>query len=191
MNAGPIAPIASFATLAMGCWIAFSCYVSSQGPARVLAVLGLGAACEVLGLATGLPFGRYQYTGRWWPSLTISGLGPFPLLLPFAWLLIAGSAYLLASTFFRDRFPAVVLGALIATATDLVMEPAMTGTLGYWRWLERGALPGGAPLLNPMGWFVTSLLAGLLLGKSDGTWKGPAIALAGQLALILGFQIPL
>ena len=71
----------------------------------------------------------------------------------------------------------LVLAPLMATLIDFFMEPVMTRTLGYWRWLEPGPLPGSAPWLNPVGWFATSFIAALILkrGKAksqiaDATW---------------------
>jgi uncharacterized membrane protein len=38
----------------------------------------------------------------------------------------------------------------------------MVGVFGYWQWLDTGPL-FGVPLLNFAGWFITSLLAGILM----------------------------
>ena len=106
----------------------------------------------------------------------------FPLLLPLAWLLVAGGSYLVA----RRAW----LGAILATAADFVMEPVMVQRLGYWRWLEPGPLPGGAPWLNPIGWFVCTWVAGLILSRRErkSTLDAPVV-LGGFLLLVAGLGI--
>lgn len=150
-------------------------------------VLFLGAAVELIGVTTGLPFGRYIYTDRWWPTVPLPDGGRFPLLLPFAWFLVAGAAALAV----RVRgLPGALLGGLLAAGVDLFMEPVMAGPLDYWRWLEPGPLPGGAPILNFVGWFATASLAGAVLRAlgSDAVEdvREPRIVLLGHLALTLG-----
>ena len=55
-----------------------------------------------------------------------------------------------------------LMGALIATAFDWIMEPAAVG-LGFWTWAGDGSIP----MLNYACWFLISwllLLAGMLFG---------------------------
>ncbi|MCW5943182.1 MAG: carotenoid biosynthesis protein [Fimbriimonadaceae bacterium] len=122
----------------------------------VLSVLFLGAAVEVVGLYTGFPFGRYTYTDRWWPTVPLPEGHRFPLLLPFAWLLIVGGSFGAVRRRLRSAW-AVPATALLATLIDWPMEQAMTGTLGYWTWAEPAA-PFTAPVSNALGWFVTASL---------------------------------
>jgi uncharacterized membrane protein len=182
LDPGPIKPVASLLTIASGV-IALSKLARLS---RLLAVIGIGAASEIVGLYTGLPFGRYEYTSRWWPTVVLPGDHRFPLLLPFAWFLIAGGCALAMRPL--GKF-ALILAPLLATLIDLFMEPVMTKTLGYWRWLDRGELPGGAPWLNPVGWFVVSLVATLILVKGKSPAKmDPAWVLAGYVALLAGLR---
>lgn len=179
LDPGPIAPVAAFLTLAAGFAALFSEPAAEPATARrVAGIVALGAVSEIVGLATGYPFGRYVYTGEWWPSVP-TPWGPFPLLLPVAWAMVAGGAAL--------ALPGrPVLAALLATAVDLVMEPVMAGPLGYWRWVEKGPLPGGAPLLNAVGWFGVSLLAALLIGSPSGEHRRrAATVLAAHTAMTL------
>lgn len=153
----------------------------------LLIVLLLGASVEWIGVETGFPFGRYAYTERWWPTIPMPSGGRFPLLVPFAWFLMAGASYLAVS---RKNRVSVLVGGFLAALLDLAMEPVMVGPLGYWRWLDGGPLPGGVPIANFLGWFVTSCLAGLAL-HSAGAWKvedrrDPQWVLAGHSVLTLG-----
>lgn len=195
LDPGPIAPGAALLTLATGLVAAFSPVAKELGRRRFAAVAGailaVGATSEIVGLYTGYPFGSYRYTGQWWPSVALPGEHWFPLQLPFAWLMVAGAAYLAAA---RALFgvAAVVAGALLATLIDVPMEPVMTGVLGYWVWLEPGPLLG-APLLNPVGWFITSFVAAALLYRA-GAWRvayrrEPGLVLLGHLALVLGMWL--
>lgn len=168
VDPGPIRPIASAATLLAGVAALLAPTVERLGMAKsllgFLAVLALGAAAEIVGLYTGLPFGRYEYTDRWQPTVVLPGERHFPVLLPLAWFLVAGASYLWTAR--RLHGPAAaVAGACVATLVDAAMEPVLTGPLDYWRWLDPTLL-GIAPAANFAGWFGVSLLAGLMLETS-------------------------
>ena len=180
--------MASLLTLGAGVFATFAGYVRAVPHAlpRLAAALALGATAEIVGLATGFPFGRYVYTDAWWPTVALPGIGSFPLALPFAWLLMAGASVLGLSPF--RPLPSALLGGLLAALVDLLMEPAMTGPLGYWRWLAPGPLPGGAALANPFGWWAVATLAGLVLtvGAPRVAPATPRWVLGGFGLLILG-----
>ncbi|CAN5605068.1 hypothetical protein BH11ARM2_BH11ARM2_29890 [soil metagenome] len=186
LNPGLIAPLASAATLLAGLVAVFQPWLT--GNKRFQAVFGayfLGLGSEVVGIVTGFPFGRYVYTDRWWPTVPLTSDSRIPILLPFAWLLVAGSAFLAAP---GKGALKILLGAFLATLVDAAMEPVMTGPLGYWRWTERGPLPGGAPIMNAVGWFGVSALAGWLLYLPDGgasISKNARIVLAAHTTMIL------
>lgn len=124
--------------------------------------LAVGSGSEVVGLLTGFPFGRYEYTDAWWPVGMVAGGRPFPLQLPFAWLMLSWAAVLVARRWVMG-WAAVALGGLLAALADLAMEPTTVHSLGYWRWLDGGPLPGGVPLANFFGWWFVAGLAGALL----------------------------
>lgn len=176
LDPGWIAPAAALATLAAGFGSVAAEHLRLSRPRAgwwaLATALAIGLVSELVGVSTGLPFGRYAYTEAWWPTMQVSGVGPFPLALPFAWLMMAGSAYLLARRQ-RRGWAAVAVGGFVAAVADAFMEPAATGPLGYWRWLEPGGLPGGAPLLNPVGWFLTACAAGAVLGSAHREDSGP------------------
>jgi uncharacterized membrane protein len=187
---GPIAPIASAATLMAGCAACVQIYMRRSGQAwAVFAVLLFGAAAELVGIDASFPFGAYQYTQKWAPVVG-TPMGPFPLLVPFAWLLAALCCGLLASAFASGWLRFALAGGL-AVVLDAAMEPVMAGRMDYWRWLAPSRLPGGAPARNFVAWFVLVSVSAALLTKAEkaGTrkedWLAPAIVWAGQLLLML------
>jgi putative membrane protein len=195
LEPGPIAPGAAALTLLVGVFAAMGSTFRRLSSVRALSlfagVLAVGAGSEVLSLYTGFPFGSYAYTRNWWPTVVLPGEKPFPLLLPFAWLLMAGSAYrvllLWAGRFMWPAWTAIPLGAALATLLDVPMEPVMVYALAYWQWTPPGPLPGGAPWMNPFGWFLTSLVAGTILylgGHRSSDDPVPLRVLAGHMALI-------
>jgi putative membrane protein len=186
---GWIAPVAAALTLLTGFWAIVEPILEGGGRrsvAGVLAVMGVGLATELAGITLGMPFGRYAYTSCWWPTLALPGNHLFPVLVPSAWFLLAGGSYLAVCR----RWPraAVWLGPCLAAGIDLGMEPAMTDQLGYWRWLDRGPLPGGAPLANLVGWLATSVVAAVILNRSASpaacARREPAWVLLGYVLLI-------
>ncbi|RYG35129.1 carotenoid biosynthesis protein [bacterium] len=202
LDPGPIAPVTAALTLGVGLWASLGSWLTERtsrwGWLAGIALFGAGS--EIVGVLTGYPFGQYVYTDRWWPTVPLSADSRFPLLLPFAWLLIAGSSWMASP---GSGWRRVLFGALLATLVDIVMEPTMAGPLGYWRWLEKGPLPGGAPLMNAVGWLVVSLSACAALEISSRnrslphnpqpTTHNPQASarwvLAGQTALTLGLGL--
>lgn len=119
-----------------------------------LLLVGLGAYAvvfESVAIATGVPYGRFGYSGVLGPPLL--GLAPPSVLL--AWTpLILGS---LAVT--RRAWAAVVLLVVL----DLVLDPAAV-RLGFWSWEDPGRYYG-VPLVNFAGWVVSGGLAVLALRR--------------------------
>lgn len=179
-----IARIASLVTILSGTAVLWFALEASKRKV-LLAALAIGAISEVAGLYTGLPFGSYRYTGVWWPSIPLPGGHSFPAALPFAWLMIAGGARLLLPPEW-GRVQAALATGLLAALIDIPMEPVMTAKLGYWEWLVPGPLPGGAPILNFVGWFLVSALVGLFLPSAPEKpgRRAAAVILGAHLALV-------
>ena len=109
-------------------------------------------AVERIGTERGVPFGRYEYTGRLEPA--VAGV---PVAVPLAWWGMAVPAREVAHAALGPRSTRgrrIVLGAVALTAWDLFLDPQMTGE-GYWRW-PHGGRYRGIPLTNYVGWLVTS-----------------------------------
>ena len=110
-------------------------------------------AVEHVGSATGVPFGRYRYTGvlrpRW---------GGVPLVVPLAWYALAVPARETALAILAERASPLrraALGAMCLSAWDAFLDPQMVGE-GYWCW-ERPGRYRGIPASNFAGWMVASL----------------------------------
>jgi putative membrane protein len=126
---------------------------------------------ELLGTSTGFPFGEYAYLSGL--GTKIAGLVPFTI--PLSWFYMGFVCLLLANTTLREgthwmqRLEAIALGAMMLTAWDFVLDPAMSQA-GYpfWEWGQYGAF-FGMPLQNFAGWMGTGALfmtvASLLWGK--------------------------
>ena len=115
-----------------------------------LAIAGMGWTVEFVGSRTGLPFGRYHYTGRLQPQL-----GHVPLVIPLAWLMMLPPAWGVAGLITKGYGSAfVVVSALAFTAWDLFLDPQMVGWR-LWVWEKPGRY-FGIPLINYLGWFLAS-----------------------------------
>ncbi|WP_235900719.1 carotenoid biosynthesis protein [Lolliginicoccus suaedae] len=147
--------------------------LASRGAVFALALLvgaaGGGLAAEAVGVATGFPFGCYDYA--------LDRLGPavadVPVIVPLAW--VGGSypvwcaASAVVSVLPRHRrWIRVPLAAATIVAWDLYLDPQMV-TAGYWTWCAEGpALPGfPIPLSNYAGWALVALCITLLLAVTD------------------------
>lgn len=108
---------------------------------------------ERVGTQTGLPFGRYAYTGALQPQVA-----HVPVIVPLAWFGMGLPAREAAHAALGNRSTPttrIVLGSAAMTAWDLFLDPQMVGE-GYWAWARRG-LYRGIPLSNFAGWFLTGL----------------------------------
>jgi len=183
LDPGPVKPIVAAATVVCGFMAVFAPAARSSPKVWLgaLAIIVIGAASELIGLYSGLPFGRYEYTQAWAPVIGLPGGKWFPLLLPVAWAMMAGSAYFACAGLGKYR---LVGAALLASAADWLMEPVMVQRLGYWVWLDGGPL-FGAPVSNVFGWFLVTLLAGFACSYFE-KGKGESPDSAYVLAVHLG-----
>lgn len=122
----------------------------------------LGWLVEVVGQASGFPFGSYQYT-----SLLQPQLAGVPVLIPLAWLMMMPPAWAMALVIagaqpgWRARVRRAAVAALAFTAWDLFLDPQMVAW-NAWVW----AVPGvyfGIPLQNFVGWLLVAFCVSLLL----------------------------
>ncbi len=161
LSPGPIQPIVGILMIGVGVTVVAQEIKESLALAGVVLLASISELC---GLFTGFPFGRYEYTNRWFPTLPLPEGHQFPLLLPFAWLMIVGGCLNVALRFCSGWRAAVLSGAF-AACIDIAMERAMTDVFGYWTWLSPGPF-GGSPLENVLGWFaVASLASGWIIAR--------------------------
>jgi uncharacterized membrane protein len=126
----------------------------------VAVTAGGGLLAEAVGVASGLPFGRYAYAG----SLGARVLG-VPVVIPLAWTMMAYPAYVVAGRLTSGRLAHGLLTGAALAAWDLFLDPQMVDA-GRWRWAHpRPALPGvpHVPVSDYAGWLVVAALMGLLL----------------------------
>jgi putative membrane protein len=162
LEPGPIAPAVNVLLILCGALVVAKCIRDFLSIGILLIFCG---GSEVIGVLTGFPFGQYEYTDRWWPTVLLDGHHRFPLLIPFAWLLVLGGCYCVLRTKFA-KWTTVPLCALLTTIIDMPMERAMTEVFGYWKWTPPGPI-FGAPIANSVGWFVVSLIAASILASRD------------------------
>ncbi|MEU6021512.1 carotenoid biosynthesis protein [Micromonospora sp. NPDC047134] len=154
------------ATVVLGYLLSVGHALLSRGPRTALALVALatggGFAIEALGVATGFPFGSYDYSGQLGPKL--AGV---PLIIPLAWTWMSWPAWLVATRIIGGtapgwwRWPTRIGLATLGLATwDLFLDPQMVAE-GHWVWRDATpALPGlaGIPVSNYLGWLLFAVL---------------------------------
>jgi uncharacterized membrane protein len=120
----------------------------------------VGFLAEILGTASGFPFGKYVYSDLLGPK--IFGV---PEVVPLIWFVIV---YICFSQSFagssqKSRWswliPMIALTSFGIMAWDLLVDPMFT-SYGYWTWLANNPGPklNGIPVTNFVGWFAVSFL---------------------------------
>ncbi|WP_425296147.1 carotenoid biosynthesis protein, partial [Nocardia abscessus] len=138
---------------------------ATRGPRYAIGFLvvvsGLGLTAEVIGTATGVPFGCYEYA--------VDRLGPalltVPLIVPLAWTGGIYPVWVVAGMLSRHTLARVVTTAAGAVGWDLFLDPQMVAD-GQWTWCDtHSGLPGldWIPVTNYLGWFGVALVMGGLL----------------------------
>lgn len=125
----------------------------------------IGITVEIIGVNTGLLFGKYSYGKvlgitlkavplvigiNWFIIMYCCGISMHTLLLKIIQQIPvekAGSAKKIKA------LSVIIDGATLAAFFDWIMEPAAI-KLGYWQWHGDGAVP----LFNYVSWFIVSVL---------------------------------
>ena len=122
-----------------------------------LVVYCLGFLIELIGVNTGLVFGGYTY-GK---ALGIK-LWATPLMIGVNWMILVYSAGVFLEQFkLKSSVLFAILGALILTAIDFLIEPVAV-RFDYWSWNE-----GIIPVQNYIGWYLFSFLLFMLFRKMN------------------------
>ncbi|MCX5045971.1 carotenoid biosynthesis protein [Aldersonia sp. NBC_00410] len=120
----------------------------------LLLTAGIGLGAEIVGVATGVPFGCYDYASdRLGPA--VAGV---PLVVPLAWTAGIYPVWVVATVVARTVPAQTALTAIGAVGWDLYLDPQMVHD-GQWQWCSTApALPGvdGIPVTNYLGWFVVA-----------------------------------
>lgn len=143
--------IYAYRTLGLWNWLIF-----------MLPAIFLSLGSELLGTSTGFPFGHYAYLSGL--GYKIAGLVPFTI--PLSWFYVGLSTYVLARAGLEARgvngwlkqVSAIALGALLLTAWDFVLDPAMSQTpYPFWEFQDAGQF-FGMPYRNLSGWLGTGAI---------------------------------
>jgi putative membrane protein len=146
---------------------------------------GIGLAAELIGVHTGIPFGRYQYSSAL--GLRLWGT---PLIVALAWTMLAWPAAVVARRLVTGSVARVLVGAWALAAADLFLDPQLVAA-GGWTWSSTTPhLPGIAtiPLTNFAGWLVVSLVLSAVMQRVVGD-GADGCALALYLWLWIGWTV--
>jgi putative membrane protein len=184
----PGASVGSYAStflIALPCFVALFRYLGARRAMLSLLTLSVfGFAIETIGIATGLPYGKFFYGD----SLGPKALGLVPYLLPISYLpLVIGAVAASWNDSLGPYYRSLVVfrSALLLTLMDGVLDPG-AASLGFWVWAEGGAYYG-VPLSNYAGWLLSGTLAAALL-LAAGRWRGaPPPGLLDSAALAVAF----
>ena len=127
----------------------------------MIPAISISLGSELLGTSTGFPFGHYHYLGGL--GYKVAGLVPFTI--PLSWFYVGFSAYVIARVSLAaltmpkwfQYLGAIVIGALLLTSWDFVLDPAMSqANVTFWVWEQPGAF-FGMPYQNFAGWLGTGI----------------------------------
>lgn len=136
---------------------------------------------ELIGVKTGIPFGRYEYSQTLSPLLF-----GVPIAITFAWFVLSVNSYLLARYFFGKsaRIYAVVSAAFLVLGIDMLLEPFASHVNGYWIW-ENGRIP----FHNYVSWFMLGFVFSFLIDRftrwSDEVFSGKQIIVIPSIVLLV------
>ncbi len=137
---------------------------------------------EQIGSRSGWPFGDYHYS----PTLGFQIFG-VPLVVPFAWLMMAHPILILA----RKIAPqwTFLVGGIGLMVWDLFVDPQMVSA-GRWSWKVVGPhvpLQPAIPLSNTAGWLLSGMALMALLHKALPKERRKVGASATAIELFLGW----
>lgn len=133
---------------------------------------------ELIGVKTGLPFGRYEYSQTLRPLLF-----GVPIAITFAWFVLSVNSYWLARYFFRKsaRIYVVVSAAFLVLGIDMLLEPFASHINGYWIW-EGGRIP----FYNYVSWFILGFVFSFLIDRYT-QWND--VVFSGKQIIVIPFII--
>ena len=133
--------------------------------AAVLAAICLVTtfAIENIGVATGLPFGRYHFE----VGSNLPRVGTIPMVVGPLWFGMGYFSWIVAGTLLggadrrlsrKSEIVALpIVAAFVMTQWDVVMDPPLATISKAWIWHDGGA-HFGVPLSNYLGWLLTAWL---------------------------------
>ena len=140
--------------------VAVSCYGPAGAAILLVICASLTFAIENLGIATGIPFGRYHFV----VGANLPHIGAVPLVVGPLYFGVGFLAWIIAATLLgeadlhldRDRnvMALPVIAAFVMVQWDLVMDPANSTLHRAWIWHDGGGY-FGVPMSNFAGWYLT------------------------------------
>jgi uncharacterized membrane protein len=118
----------------------------------LIVTAGVGFAVESVGTRTGYPFGSYLYNS----SLGVR-VRDVPLVIPFAWTMMAWPALAAARRLSHKRLGIALVGGWALASWDLFLDPQMVRAT-HWHWTYPTPGLQGIPLTNYAGWLAVSIL---------------------------------
>lgn len=166
--------VLTIASVALFCAASFTHAALTRGARTALVLLGVfaggGFLVDVLGLATGFPFGSYSYAESLGPALF-----GVPVVIGLAWTMMAWPSWIAAGLLTSKRWTRIAVAAWGLASWDLFLDPQMVSE-GYWRWANpEPGLPGvyGVPLTNHLGWLVVAVLLMAAFDRLGGSSLAP------------------
>lgn len=145
--------------------------------AFLAAIAGLFA--EIVGVHTGMLFGRYTYTETLQPQLM-----EVPIPIALAWgALVSLSVHLAAPMPLLWR---ALFVALLTVGMDVLLEPFATQVKSYWTWAG-----GRVPFSNYLTWGILAGLLSMMFPQAPGgaALRYSAVILSGVLIVLLLLSI--
>jgi putative membrane protein len=122
----------------------------------LLAVVGYVYGIELVGVATGWPYGEFTYGFTLGPMV-----GGIPLALPLFFLPLVLNAYLFTllvlGPLAARRWVRLPVAIAVVLGIDLVLDPGAVA-LGFWQYVDGGAYYG-VPASNFAGWLLSGTVA--------------------------------
>lgn len=127
-------------------------------------IVAFTLAIELIGAATGLPFGEHAYG----EDLGWRVFGLVPFTIPLSWFLMLYATTGLALRAGLGARGTAVLATVGLLAYDVLLEPAMSAAYPFWIWREGGTWHG-MPIANWLAWATIGPLIGWMLHRAAGT----------------------
>jgi putative membrane protein len=135
----------------------FAAFLPALGWGRSTAIAAFGTAAgataELVGTATGFPFGAYAYSD----FLGVKIAGRVPYAIPPSWYAAGLLSFAFATGLGLRGVRRVVAAALFLVLWDVALDPAMSAGFPVWLWQDTGPFYG-MPWVNWAGWFGTGLV---------------------------------
>ncbi len=118
----------------------------------VCIALLLGYAVEVLGVASGVLFGEYQYGQTLgWKLMDV------PIIMGVNWLILSFSSLGIMGRITSNSYLKVIMASLIMVVLDVLIEPVAI-KLDFWTWAQVNV-----PIQNYIMWFFSALIINSLI----------------------------